>query len=154
MRTNLLKLDHAFSVLGAPSPRKCTLRGSINCVVFALVVCCCSQPLPAIAARPGEVQHVVIFWLKRPQNATDRAALAGASDKFRALPGVVRVEVGNGMPIRRPGIEQSFDMCVVFTFRNRAALERFEAGPEHRAAVESILKPLVKRYIVFNSVAG
>ena len=110
-------------------------------------------PVNAFAAPRGEVYHVVIFWLKRPDNAADRLALARASEKFRTMRGVRRVEVGNGMPIRRHGIEQRFDMCVVFTFRDRAALHAFEQEPQHKAAVESILKPLVQRFVVFNSVA-
>ncbi len=44
-------------------------------------------------------------------------------------------------------------MMVLFTFRDRAALHRFEKDPQHAAAIKSILKPLVKRYVVFNSVS-
>lgn len=108
-------------------------------------------PSDASAARQGEVNHVVVFWLKHPERAADRAALARASEKFRELPGVLRVDVGNALPVRRK-VEQRFDMCVVFTFRNRAALARFEADPKHTAAIASVLRPLVKRYVVFNSI--
>lgn len=83
----------------------------------------------------------------------DRAAIARASEKFREMPGVVSVEVGDALPVRRSGIEERFDLSVVFTFQDRAALERFEKDPRHAAAVKSLLKPLVKRYVVFNSVA-
>ena len=113
-----------------------------------------SLPCVVLAARPGHVNHVVIFWLKRPGNAQDRTKLAQASEKFRSLPGVLRVEVGRALPVRRPGIEQPFDLCVIFTFRNQAALRRFEADPQHIEAVKSVLKPLVKRHAVFNSATN
>ena len=92
----------------------------------------------------------MIFWLKRPGNASDRAQLAHASESFRSIPGVLRVDVGRALPVRRPGIEQAFDLGVVFTFRNQAALDRFEADPRHQHAVQTVLKPLVRRYSVFN----
>lgn len=96
---------------------------------------------------------MVIFWLKRPGNAADRAALVRASEGFRTLPGVVRVQVGSGMPVRRPKIERGFDVCAVFTFASETALARFERHPQHKSAVDSVLKPLVRRYLVFNSIA-
>jgi hypothetical protein len=105
------------------------------------------------ATTRGKITHVVIFWLKRPDNPQHRQALAHASEKFRGLPGVTRVDVGHALPVRRPGIEQRFDLCVVFTFKNQAALERFEKDPQHAAAVRAVLKPLVRRYVVFNSIS-
>ena len=111
------------------------------------------SPVAALGAKSGNVTHVVIFWLKRPGNVGDRALLARASEKFRKMPGILRVEVGNALPVRRAGIEQPFDLCVVFTFANQAALEGFDKDPQHAAAVRTVLKPLVKRFIVFNSVA-
>lgn len=105
------------------------------------------------AQAAGEIQHVVVFWLKRPQNSEDRAKVARASKELGALAGVLRVEVGDALPVRRPKLEQAFDMCAVFTFRDRAALKRYAESPEHRAVVESVLKPLVQRYVVFDFVA-
>lgn len=118
-----------------------------------VAVILCLLPCAAPAARPETVTHVVVFWLKRPGNVEDRVALRRASEKFRRLPGVMRVETGRGMPVARTGLEQAFDLCVVFTFANEAALRRFQAHPEHAAAVRNVLKPLVRRHIVFNSIA-
>jgi hypothetical protein len=122
------------------------LSGLALCFAFLL------SPTPAAAAR-GEIHHVVIFWLKHPGNAQDLVHLTRASEKFRTLPGVLRVETGRALPVRRTGIEQPFDLCVIFTFQDRAALKRFEVDPRHLAAVKSVLQPLVKRYAVYNSEA-
>ncbi len=109
---------------------------------------------PAPAAARGRVTHVMIFWLKQQENRADRAALRHASESFRTMPGILNVEVGHSLPVRRAGIEQAFDLSVVFTFANRAALERFSKDPQHAAAVRTVLKPLVKRFVVFDSVAN
>ncbi len=127
----------------------CVGRAATLCGIAVMLL-----PSGGVAApRTKPVTHVVIFWLKRPDNVADRASLARASKSFRQMPGVVSVEVGNGLSVRRAGIEQRFDMMVLFTFRDRAALHRFEKDPQHAAAIKSILKPLVKRYVVFNSVS-
>jgi len=105
----------------------------------------------SLARQPSHINHVVIFWLKRPGNSQDLTTLAQASKKFRSFPGVLSVEVGPALPVRRPGIEQPFDLCVVFAFQNEAALHQFESDPRHKQAVKSVLQPLVRRYQVFNA---
>jgi hypothetical protein len=109
-------------------------------------------PVLTLRAAPGEVNHTVIFWLKDPQNARDRAAIVEASKSLGSLPGVVRVEVGHAMPVQRPNVEQVFDLCAVFTFRERAALHEYLADPRHKQVVNDVLRPLVKHYIVYDSV--
>lgn len=129
-------------------------RRQLRALVFAIVIAGAGLLWTnALAASRGEVTHVVIMWLKRPGNDQDRAALGAASESFRNIPGVLRVDVGRPIEIRRPGIEQSFDLSVVFTFRDRRALRAFEKDPRHLAAIRKTLTPLVRRFIVFNSVA-
>lgn len=105
------------------------------------------------ADAPQQITHTVIFWLKRPGNAGDRAAVIDASRELATLPGVVRVQAGEALPVRRPGVEQEFDVAAVFTFRDRASLRAFQADPRHVAAVQGVLKPLVRRYSVFDAAA-
>lgn len=124
-------------------------RAAAVCFFATMLLPLCGAAAPS----RGRITHVVIFWLKRPENVADRAALVRASASFREMPGILSVEIGHALPVRRPGIEQHFDLSVVFTFQDQAALRRFERDPRHAAAIASVLKPLVKRYVVFNSVA-
>ncbi len=130
--------------------RNLPLRVSTSFCAFCMVIALFAALLSTAAAAPGEIKHVVVFWLKQPGDAAARAQLIRASQNFHGLPGIVRVEVGRGLAVRRPGIEKSFDLCAIFTFRNQAALNRFQDSPEHRRAVETVLKPLVQRYAVYN----
>ena len=102
------------------------------------------------AAEKSEVSHVAFIWLKRPGNVADQQSLIRASKSFRKIRGVVRVDAGAGMPVTRPGIEQSFDVGVVIVFRDRGALENFEKTPRHLAAIREVLRPLAKRYVIYN----
>jgi hypothetical protein len=105
-----------------------------------------------LLAGQSRISRVVIIWLKRPGNAQDQAALIRASKEFRKIKGVIRVEAGKGMPAERKGIDQSFDVGVVLTFKDRAALERYQKDPGHLLAIRQVLLPLARRYIVYNSL--
>ena len=145
---------HSNSSLARPLRARNRTIGVSSVFCAAISLALFFAPSVSASTTPsGHINHVVIFWLKRPGHADDRARLVRASEGFRRMPGLLRVEVGRAQPVRRPGIEQAFDLCVVFTFRDQAALDRFEADPRHRRAVQTVLNPLVRRYAVFNSVA-
>lgn len=103
-------------------------------------------------AAQSRISRVVIIWLKRPGNAQDQAALIHASKEFRKIKGIIRVEAGKGILPERRGIDQSFDVGVVLTFKDRAALERYQKDPGHLLAIRQVLLPLARRYIVYNSL--
>lgn len=94
--------------------------------------------------------RVVLVWLKRPESSADRAQVVRAAHSLRMVPGVLRVETGRALPPLGPGVDRSFDLGVVITFRDRAALQHYEKDPRHLAAIRGYLRPLVRRYDVFN----
>ncbi|HEY1583039.1 MAG TPA: Dabb family protein [Chthoniobacterales bacterium] len=106
----------------------------------------CATPPP-----PGpNVTHVVLLWLKHPQRTADRARLIRTAHSLRMIPGVLRVEAGRAVPPVGPHAPRDFDLGVVVTFRDRAALERYEKDPSHAEAMQQYLRPLVRRYEVYN----
>lgn len=118
----------------------------------AAILLCLSIALNACTIAPlasPTVTHVVLMWLKHPQSAADRATLIRAAQSLRIIPGVLRVEAG-GAPTLPSGVERNFDLAVVITFRDRVALERYERDPRHLTAARRYLKPLVRRYVVYN----
>lgn len=97
------------------------------------------------------VTHVVLMWLKHPDRPADRAQLIRASHSLRMIPGVQRVETGRrALPALEPEVDRSFHLAVVITFRDRLALQRYQKHPRHLAAVRRYLRPLVRRYEVYN----
>lgn len=99
---------------------------------------------------PQPVQHIVLMWLARPESAPDRAQLLRAARSLQMMPGVVRVETGRNVPSPNAEADRDFDLGVVITFRDRAALQRYEKDPRHADAMQRYLKPLVRRYVVYN----
>ena len=116
----------------------------------ALMLGACSRPQTAQPA--GTVQHIVVCWLKEPGNATARAELIGTSLGFKDLPGVLDVSAGPPLPSTRPEVDGTYDVALVMTFRDEAALHAYENHPVHKKAVAEVLKPLVARFVVYDFV--
>ena len=106
----------------------------------------------AVATRSGQVTHVMLFWLKRPGNVDDQNYLLRALRTLRRARGVNDMRVGRSLPLDRPSVEQSFDLGVVMTFRDREALEKFERDRQREQAINAMLGPLVHQYTVYNFV--
>jgi len=117
--------------------------------IFALGAALSLPSVEAFPARSGQITHVVLFWLKRPGNTNDQNVLIRASRSFRRIKGVSNVRVGRSLPVERP-VEQPFDVGVVITFKDAGALKKFERNQRHQQLVETALRPLLRRYIIYN----
>ena len=106
----------------------------------------------AVATHSGQVTHVMLLWLKRPGNVDDQNYLRRALRTLRRARGVNDIRVGRPLLVDRPSVEQSFDLGVVITFRDREALEKFERDPRREQAIDAMLRPLVRQYTVYNFV--
>ena len=124
----------------------------VRVALFSAVFLCsvASPQVESATPRSGQVTHVMLFWLKRPGNIDDQNILLRGLRRVRRVRGVNEVRVGRSFPIDRPGLEQSFDLGVVIIFRDREALVRFERDPRRRGALEAMLQPLIRRYVVYN----
>jgi hypothetical protein len=96
------------------------------------------------------VSHVVICWLKRPGSYEDLQRVLKAYRTLIDIPGVTEVTVGTAIPSQRPVVDSSYDVGMVIRFRNEAAMRDYDQYPVHRAAVESTIKPLVERFVVYD----
>jgi hypothetical protein len=106
---------------------------------------CSTTPAPS-----PTVTRVVLVWLRHPGDPAARAQLIRAAQSLQMIPGVLRVETGRPVPGLGPDADRSFDLGVLITFRDRAALQRYEKDPHHLEAIRRYLRPLVRRYEVFN----
>ena len=106
----------------------------------------------AAAPRSGQVTQVMLFWLKRPGNVDDQNYLLRALRTLRRVRGVNEVRFGRPLPGYRPSLEQSFDLGVVMTFRDREALGKFERDQRREQAIDAMLRPLVRQFAVYNFI--
>ena len=114
----------------------------------ALVSCASISPAP----KSGSVDHVVLIWLKRPGNTADRQALRQAAEDLKALPQVKSISHGTALASDRPIVDDSFDVGFVMRFDSPADLHTYEKHSFHVAKVNSVLKPLTKKIVVYDVV--
>jgi Stress responsive A/B Barrel Domain len=108
----------------------------------------------SVQMTAGDVQHVVICWLKIPGDETARKSLIDATRSFADIRGVTSVRVGRVLPSTRPVVDSSYDVGIVMTFKDTAAMADYESDPKHLAAVRDVLKPFVARYVIYDFIDG
>lgn len=110
------------------------------------------QPAHAAAAvnEKATVVHVVLFWLKTPGDDAAVRRIIETSQTFRAIPGVVDLAVGRPIPSTRPVVDSSFDVGLMITFTDEAALNAYETHPIHASAVANTLRPLAAKVQVYD----
>jgi Stress responsive A/B Barrel Domain len=104
----------------------------------------------AAAGTSVRIVHVVMVWLKEPGNAAQRARVIEATRGFASIPGVMEIRVGEPLPSQRATVDDSFDVGLYMTFSSQEALEGYLTNPEHQAAQETVLRPLVKRVLIYD----
>ncbi|MDQ7010578.1 MAG: Dabb family protein [Mariprofundaceae bacterium] len=115
-------------------------------VAIALFLSGCAAKQPG----NGRVGHVVICWLKEPGNAEARRNIIVASKSFGDIPGVVNVHAGNALPSQRRIVDDSFDVAIVITFASEQAMRAYLDHPTHKNAVERVIRPLVRKIVVYD----
>ena len=91
---------------------------------------------PALAAAPAgqKIVHHVFFWLKNPTSADDRDQLIAGLRPLRAIGTARSVEIGQRLPA---GGEGDFDVALLVTLNDAAALKAYLDDPIHRGFVAS-----------------
>jgi hypothetical protein len=114
-----------------------------------LLLACLAWPVHANGTT-GEVGHVVVVWLKNPGNSEHRRRIISESDVLRDIPGVTGLRAGEVLPGERDIVDSSFDVALIVSFTDLAAMQAYLTHPLHVNLVEQTLKPLVDRIRVYD----
>lgn len=99
----------------------------------------------------GEIEHVVLVWLKRPGNSRDRSELVRATRELERSTGLIRsFSYGRPVPSSRPVVDDSFDLSLLMRFDNRGDLEKFLGHPAHQKTKKEILQPLARKVVIYD----
>ena len=100
------------------------------------------------AERP--IKHVVVLWLKKPGDKDGRKALVDGKEALLTIPGVVNVAVGECMTSDRKVVDSSYDVAMVVTLQDEAALKAYGPHPVHQKLLADVIKPNVEKYVVYD----
>lgn len=95
------------------------------------------------------MNHVVICWLKDKSEDT-RKEFFQAVESLKSIPGVKSVSFGKIEPSVEPVADNTFDVGFIITFTDKKALDSYLVHPDHVKAVESVLKPALKKVVVYD----
>jgi stress responsive alpha/beta barrel protein len=125
---------------------KITLRVWLLLVGLAAASCKSQTTyhLGAHSASPGQVEHVVLVWLKDPADAGARARIIEATKTFKQIPGVIDARAGRAIPSTQPTVDATFDVGIVVTFKDRESLKAYGPHPIHAKAARELIVPVMK----------
>jgi len=105
-------------------------------------------------SRSGKINHVGLVWLNEPGNAEHRQKIIDAAHSFaRGIPEVQFLSVGQTLPSASPYVDDSFDICVVMQFADRAAMDRYNKHPVHEKAAREAFLPLSRKILFYDFVS-
>lgn len=113
---------------------------------------CISIDLDLAVSRSQKVQHVVLCWMKDPGDTATRDEIIRVSKTFKRIPGVLGVDTGTALPSGRAIVDDSFDIGIIVTCCDQAALQRYLDHPTHREAADSLIKPAARKILVYDIV--
>jgi len=99
--------------------------------------------------KGGMITHLVIFWTDKPI-AEHQAKLEEGTRMLATIPGVLEYRYGVPVPSPRGVVDDTFAVGISMTFTDQAAAETYQAHPIHQKFVAEYVKPIVKRFVVFD----
>jgi len=110
-------------------------------------------PAMVSADTNQKITHVVIVWLKQPGNEAQRTAFIKASQRLGNFPGIINRHVGVVLPSQRGVVDDTFDVAVSVTMKNKAAMRAYLSNPKHQKILNEKIKPLVNRVVAYDFVS-
>ncbi|BCX46806.1 stress responsive barrel domain protein [Haloferula helveola] len=129
------------------------MRAFLVAGLSALLVAACGPSTAVLPdPKPGTVDHVVIFWLKRPGNGDDKERLHAAAGQLEAIPGVLAVRHGNVIASDREIVDDSFDLAYIITFDSVESLRAYDPHPIHAKLAAEVARPLCRKILVYDVI--
>jgi hypothetical protein len=94
--------------------------------------------------------HVVIFWTKPDEPNAVEELIAGAEKYLKPIPGIVHFHVGRMAKSHRPVVDQTYQVALNITFRDKKAQDEYQDHPSHIEFVEKVFKPVREKVVVYD----
>jgi hypothetical protein len=80
--------------------------------------------------------HHVLFWLKNPDSAEDRAQLLEGLKSLKAVESIRHLYIGTPASTDRPVIDRSYSFSLLQIFDDMERHDAYQVDPIHKAFVE------------------
>ncbi len=87
--------------------------------------------------QQGNFAHVVYFWLKNPDNQTDRLAFEESLTKFITNSIYIQTKfIGKPAATNRDVIDNSYTYSLMLTFENKSQQDKYQEEEGHKKFIE------------------
>ena len=94
--------------------------------------------------------HIVIFWIKPDVEDAEKRLVDGLNHYLPDSPGVILMHVGRGAPSDRPVVDQSYQVALNITFKNKIVQDEYQVHRQHVEFVEKVFKQVCDRVVVYD----
>lgn len=121
--------------------------------VFALISCQAPTENATKQEIPGNLKHIVFFWLKNPDNTADRATFETALRKLMyENKQAVATYLGTPAPTeKRDVVDHSYTYCFMITFPSLAAQDTYQSDQTHLTFIDEA-SHLWDKVLVYDTV--
>jgi hypothetical protein len=102
------------------------------------------------ATEEKRLYHVVLCWLKEPDNKTDRKKIIEVTKLFNDIPGVINARAGEVVISDRDIVDDSYDVGILIVTKSENELQKYLDHPIHQKAKKDVLVPLVDKILVYD----
>jgi hypothetical protein len=127
------------------------MQARIYISIFLLAICsfACTSPLKN-SSKQESIVHVVLVWLKEADNKQHIQQVVEVSKQLQKISEIQDLKVGKSISSKRKIVDDSFDVGIYMTFASKADMERYLLSEKHKQAVQTTLKPLSKKILVYD----
>lgn len=118
--------------------------------MLIILITGCAGTTTTQPSQERHIKHIVLCWLKEPGNHLNRQKIIETSYALRKLPSVLNVSAGEVIQSNRKVVDDSFDVAVIFTFKNQEAMNAYLKDPMHKKAVSEVLMPLSEKVVIYD----
>ncbi|MDG1892562.1 MAG: Dabb family protein [Verrucomicrobiota bacterium] len=94
--------------------------------------------------------HIVIFWTNPDQPNATEELIDGAHKFLKHIPGADHFHIGRMASSERPVVDQSYQVALNLTFKDKATQDAYQIHPDHVAFVENIFKRVCQKVVVYD----
>ena len=122
-------------------------------LIFIVMVMLANRTiLNAQEMKNGDFIHTVFFWLKNPDNKSDRQAFEKSIKKFIDNSEFIKTKhLGTPADTHRDVVDNSYTYCLMVTFASKEDHDKYQAEPVHKKFVEES-SHLWEKVLIYDSV--
>ena len=124
-------------------PRRMLAIAALGAVLVALGACAPG----AKQHGPGQINHVVLFELERPEDAAELQR--DCESMLKPLPQVSYYACGAHVEVGRPTVNGDYTLGLIVSFDDRRSYDEYLVAPEHVGLVEK-WKPRFTKLTIYD----